>query len=129
LRRALAVAALAGAFLLATAVFPWPASLSWLRAVAFFSTLFIYMSTAGFIFPSSLALAMGPPGHIAGNASALIGFFQFLVSGCGPWLVTVLFDGTARPMALLMFLAAGGALLINLILAHHRHEAAMAALS
>ncbi len=129
LRRALFVAAIAGAVLLSSAIVPWPASLPWLRAAVFFPTLFIYMSTAGFIFPSSVALAMGPQGRIAGNASALIGFLQFLVSGCGTWLVTVLFNGTARPMTLVMFLAAATALLINLLLAHHRHEAAMTELS
>ena len=87
------------------------------------------MSTAGFIFPSATALAIGPQGRIAGNASALLGFLQFLISGCGTWLVSALFDGTARPMAIIMLAAAMTALLINLLLAQHHHEAAMLELS
>jgi DHA1 family bicyclomycin/chloramphenicol resistance-like MFS transporter len=72
---------------------------------------------------------MGPQGRIAGNASALLGFLQFLISGCGTWLVSALYDGTARPMAILMLGAAVAALVINLVLAQHRHEAAMMELS
>ncbi len=107
----------------------WPDGLRWLHYASFFLALFIYISTAGFVFPSATALAMGPQGHIAGNASALLGFVQFLISGFGTWLVSALYDGTARPMAELMLAAAAGALLINLSMAKHRHEEAMLVLS
>ena len=129
LRRALIVAVIAGVVLMLSTTIPWPDGLHWMRYASFFPSLFIYMSTAGFIFPSATALAMGPQGHIAGNASALLGFLQFLISGFGTWLVSILHDGTARPMALLMLAMAVGALLINLLMAQHRHEEAMLALS
>jgi DHA1 family bicyclomycin/chloramphenicol resistance-like MFS transporter len=129
LRRALVIAVIAGGVLMISAAVTWPHGLQWVHYVTFFGALFVYMSTAGFVFPSATALAMGPQGRIAGNASALLGFLQFLISGCGTWLVSALYDGTARPMAILMLAAAMTALLINLVLAHHRHEAAMMELS
>ena len=129
LRRALVVAVVAGAGLLLSSAIAWPDHLRWAHYATFFPTLFIYMSTAGFIFPSATALAMGPQGRIAGNASALLGFMQFLISGCGTWLVSALYDGSARPMAIIMLTAAIAALLINLTLARYRHEAEMMELS
>jgi MFS transporter, DHA1 family, multidrug resistance protein len=129
LRRALAVAVFAGAVLMIASTAPWPESWRWMNYLTFFPAIFFYMSAAGFIFPSATALAMGPQGRIAGNASALLGFLQFLVSGCGTWLVSTLYDGTARPMALIMLVAAIGALLINLAMAHHRNEEEMQKLS
>ena len=129
LRRALIVSVISGAVLMLSAGIAWPASLEWAHYATFFPAIFIYMSSAGFIFPSATALAMGPQGRIAGNASALLGFMQFVISGCGTWLVSALFDGTAKPMAIIMLAAAIAALLINLLLARHRHEAAMMELS
>jgi MFS transporter, DHA1 family, multidrug resistance protein len=129
LRRALFVSVAAAFILMLSAVIAWPDGLRWMHYASFFPSLFIYMSTAGFIFPSATALAMGPQGHVAGNASALIGFLQFLISGLGTWRVSVLHDGTARPMALLMLGAAVGALAINLLMARHKHEEAMMELS
>lgn len=129
LRRALIVAVIAGSLLMFSSAWAWPTQLQWLHYATFFPALFVYMSTAGFIFPSATALAMGPQGRIAGNASALIGFLQFLISGCGTWLVSELYDGTARPMAFVMLAAAAVAVLVNLLLAHPRHEAALAALA
>ncbi len=95
----------------------------------FFGPLFVFMSSLGFVLPTSTALAMGPQGRVAGNASALLGFLQFLVSGCGTWLVSALHDGTARPMGEVMLGCGAAALAVNLLLASHRHEAAMTALS
>ncbi len=129
LRRAIITAVAAGALLMFSSAIAWPNALHWAHYATFFPALFIYMCTAGFVFPGATALAMGPQGRIAGNASALIGFLQFLISGCGTWLVSALHDNTARPMALIMLTAAAAALLINLSMAQHRHEAAMLELS
>jgi DHA1 family bicyclomycin/chloramphenicol resistance-like MFS transporter len=129
LRRALFAAVAAGTVLMISATVHWPEELRWVHYATFFPALFIYMSTAGFIFPGATALAMGPQGRIAGNASALIGFLQFLISGIGTWLVSELHDNTARPMAFVMLAAAIGALVINLTMAKHRHEEAMLELS
>jgi MFS transporter, DHA1 family, multidrug resistance protein len=66
--------------------------------------LFIFLGTFGFIFPNTTVLAMSPHGANAGNASALLGFFQFLISAIGGIIVTNLpFSG---PVAMAVLIAA-----------------------
>jgi DHA1 family bicyclomycin/chloramphenicol resistance-like MFS transporter len=65
--------------------------------------LFIYLGTFGFIFPNTTVLAMSPHGANAGNASALLGCFQFLISAIGGIIVTNLpFSG---PVAMAVMIA------------------------
>lgn len=80
--------------------------------------LFFFVASLGFVFPTTTALAMAPHGRVAGSASAVMGCVQFLVSGAGGILVSVLqkrYMGSAVPMAALI--AAGGvsALMMNLL--------------
>jgi DHA1 family bicyclomycin/chloramphenicol resistance-like MFS transporter len=66
--------------------------------------LFVYLGTFGFIFPNTTVLAMSPHGANAGNASALLGCFQFLISAIGGIIVTNLpFSG---PVAMAVMIAA-----------------------
>ncbi len=76
--------------------------------------LFFFVSTLGFIFPTATSLALAPHGRNAGNASAVLGCVQFLLSGLSGMLVSALDNGTALPMCGLI--AGGGimALLVNL---------------
>ena len=60
LRRALIAAVVAGSALMLASTIAWPQEVQWLHYATFFPSLFIYMSTAGFIFPSTTALAIGP---------------------------------------------------------------------
>jgi DHA1 family bicyclomycin/chloramphenicol resistance-like MFS transporter len=65
--------------------------------------LFVYLGTFGFIFPNTTVLAMSPHGANAGNASALLGFFQFFISAVGGVVVTNLpFTG---PVAMAVLIA------------------------
>jgi DHA1 family bicyclomycin/chloramphenicol resistance-like MFS transporter len=77
MRVALCAASVAGAALLTFALLGrggfWPIYLS----------IFAAMASCGFIFPNAGALAMAPHGRHAGNASALLGFVQFALSGLG----------------------------------------------
>jgi DHA1 family bicyclomycin/chloramphenicol resistance-like MFS transporter len=50
--------------------------------------LFVFMGSCGFIFPNATVMAMSPHGANAGNASALLGCIQFLVSAIGGVIVT-----------------------------------------
>jgi MFS transporter, DHA1 family, multidrug resistance protein len=118
LRWALVVSVIAGTLVAISAVTHWGG------AVAFFVPLFFFVATFGFVFPSATALAMGPQGHVAGNASALLGCMQFAISGVGTWAVSFLHDGTARPMAEVMLGAAVVALGINLVMGRHVGEGA-----
>jgi DHA1 family bicyclomycin/chloramphenicol resistance-like MFS transporter len=63
------------------------------------ATLFLYVASIGAVLPLTVALAMGPHGRIAGNASALIGTLQFGIGAVVGGLLGLLQDGTALPMA------------------------------
>jgi len=63
------------------------------------ATLFCYVASIGAVLPLTVALAMGPHGRIAGNASALIGTLQFGLGAAVGGLLGLLQDGTALPMA------------------------------
>jgi MFS transporter, DHA1 family, multidrug resistance protein len=66
--------------------------------------LFVFLGTFGFIFPNTTVLAMSPHGANAGNASALLGCLQFLISAIGGIVVTNLpFSG---PVAMAVLIAA-----------------------
>ena len=93
LRRALIVACAGGAAMLAIALtgvggFP-----------LLYASIFTVMSSCGFIFPNATALAMAPHGRHAGNASALLGFIQFALSGLGGFAESAAHGASALPMA------------------------------
>jgi len=97
LRPALAVSlASAAAFLLVILT-------GWGGLWSAFACLFVFLGTFGFIFPNTTVLAMSPHGANAGNASALLGCLQFLISAIGGIIVTNLpFSG---PVALAILIA------------------------
>ena len=65
--------------------------------------LFVFLGTFGFIFPNTTVLAMSAHGDNAGNASALLGCCQFLISAIGGIIVTNLpFSG---PVAMAVMIA------------------------
>jgi DHA1 family bicyclomycin/chloramphenicol resistance-like MFS transporter len=67
------------------------------------------MSSQGFTMPNATVGALARHAAHAGSASALMGTLQFALAGVSGLLVGLLEDGTARPMAGLMFLGALGA--------------------
>lgn len=76
--------------------------------------LFICMASLSCILPNATACAMAGQGAHAGSASALIGSLQFCVAAGASSLVGVLHDGSARPMALVIFLCGVGTVLLAL---------------
>lgn len=97
LRRALMVAFASAAVLLVVILTGWGG----LWSVA--PCLFVFLGTFGFVFPNTTVLAMSPHGSNAGNASAMLGFFQFLISAIGGIIVTNLpFTG---PVAMALMIA------------------------
>lgn len=66
--------------------------------------IFFFISSLGFIYPNTTALAMAPHGKMAGNASAVLGCLQFLVSGLGGFLVSSLHNETVFPMTAVLAL-------------------------
>jgi DHA1 family bicyclomycin/chloramphenicol resistance-like MFS transporter len=107
LRSALVAATLSGMVLLTTSA---------MRIGGFAGVLvplFCFIASLGFVFPTTTALAMAPHGKAAGNASAVLGCIQFLVSGLGGMLISKLHNGTAVPMGFLIAVGSLGALIAN----------------
>jgi DHA1 family bicyclomycin/chloramphenicol resistance-like MFS transporter len=69
----------------------------------------------GFLMPLCFAGAMAPFPEVAGTASSLIGFLQALGSVLTGQLVSLLFDGSPRPLAALMALCVGGAVVAFIV--------------
>ncbi len=65
--------------------------------------LFGAISSLGFSFPNSTAAAMAPFGDRAGMAAALLGTLQFTIAAVVTFLVGYLHDGTALPLAAVIF--------------------------
>ncbi len=74
----------------------------------------VIMTSFGLILPNTTVGALSRHGAHAGSASALMGTLQFLLAAVSGSAMGWLTDGTARPMAALMLLGVGGALLLDL---------------
>ncbi len=70
--------------------------------------VFLIGVTAGFIFPPSAAAAVGLMPHIAGTASAMLGFIQLGMGGLGSLLASTLTHDTQVPVSILMLVISGG---------------------
>jgi DHA1 family bicyclomycin/chloramphenicol resistance-like MFS transporter len=62
--------------------------------------MFVYMVSFMLTMPPATAGALTPFPQIAGSASSLLAFCQFLAASTAALIVGLTFDGTARPMAL-----------------------------
>lgn len=105
LQAALAVAALAGATVLAVAWLTplWPA----LALPGTLAGLFVFVASLGFVGANAAAGALAHQGHQAGSASALMGTLQFALASASGAAVGLMNDGSARPMGLAMAVAGG----------------------
>jgi DHA1 family bicyclomycin/chloramphenicol resistance-like MFS transporter len=93
IRRALVVLVLSG---LALAALAWAGVRHPLAVVV---PMFFYMVALMMTMPQSAAGAMTPFPNVAGAASSLLAFVQFVVASTGALAVGLTFDGTVRPMA------------------------------
>ena len=78
------------------------AALAWTRVevpMAVIGPQFFYMIGCGLVMPTGMAGAVGPFPHMAGLASAILGFVQMTVAAVVGILVGQLYDGSAVPMA------------------------------
>ena len=71
-----------------------------------------YASGMGLVLPNSMAVALRPFPHIAGTASALLGFIQMSLSASATAFAGVVLDDTPKPMIYSMFILTVGALLL-----------------
>ncbi len=75
--------------------------------------IMITLGSMGLIMPNSAVGALSRHAAQAGSASALMGTLQFCLAALAGGLVGILSDGTARPMASLMLLAAAGVVIAD----------------
>ncbi len=75
--------------------------------------LFCFITCHGFIMPNTTALAMAPHGGAAGSASALLGTLQFVLGATAGTLVGALSNGTAVPLAAVIFGCGAAALAVH----------------
>jgi DHA1 family bicyclomycin/chloramphenicol resistance-like MFS transporter len=78
--------------------------------------LFLLFSTVGAAPTNALALAQEHYPHMAGAATALFGSIQFGIGAAIGVLVGIVHDGTALPMAAIIFAAAVASVVVNLSL-------------
>jgi MFS transporter, DHA1 family, multidrug resistance protein len=83
--------------------------------------LFVCIASLGCIIPNASALAMSGQGNRAGSASALMGCLQFSVAAGSAALVSLLHDGSAVPMAMVISLC--GALVVSVATLTRRLQA------
>lgn len=82
--------------------------------------LFLCVATTGVVSPTGSVIALEPYGHAAGAASALIGAARSVAGAAAGGLLTLFFDGTARPVGGVMAASALGALALSLVVARGR---------
>ena len=73
--------------------------------------MFAFMVTFTLTMPTATAGALTPFPQIAGSASSLLAFCQFVVASTAALLVGLTLDGTTRPMSLAIAVASVGAFL------------------
>lgn len=89
----------------------------------YFVLIFAFMASLGPLVPNTTALALTPFTKFAGSASALIGSLQMLLSAMASGLVSMLSNGTAVPMAMIMLICAAGALIVAIVRQSHTRMA------
>ena len=89
--------------------------------------LFCTFSGLGLVIPSTMVLALEEHGPIAGMASALGGALQMIAAGIVIVIVSLVFDGTARPMVTTIAACAVLALILTLATLGRREFAPQAA--
>jgi DHA1 family bicyclomycin/chloramphenicol resistance-like MFS transporter len=94
---------------------------------ALMAMLFITFAFLGLVIPTAMILALEEHGPIAGMASALGGTIQMVLGACAIAVSSALFDGTSRPMVLIIAGCAVGALLLSRVIRPARPEPAPAA--
>jgi MFS transporter, DHA1 family, multidrug resistance protein len=87
--------------------------------------LMVCVGSIGVIMPTGTVLALDPYGRIAGAASSLLGSTRFIGGVLGGVLITAFFDGTARPVAGVIFVGATMAFLLARAMLRREREVAV----
>ncbi|MCC5927804.1 MAG: multidrug effflux MFS transporter [Cyclobacteriaceae bacterium] len=74
----------------------------WFNLYTFVGLMFIFLTGQGLTNPNAAALTLAPFSKNAGSASALMGSFRMGMGGLVSAMVSVMHDGTAVPMVIMM---------------------------
>ncbi len=85
--------------------------------VALFAPHLVFLVGIGLVQPNATAAALEPMPRAAGVASSVLGVFQMAGGALAGFVVSALYDRTARPMAISVALLAGVALAAHATLA------------
>ena len=85
--------------------------------------LFLAFACLGLVIPSSMVMALEEHGPIAGVASALGGTIQFLTGAVMVTVASLIFDGTSRPMVIIIAACSVGAFILARLTLRHRAPA------
>jgi DHA1 family bicyclomycin/chloramphenicol resistance-like MFS transporter len=87
----------------------WPASV-----LALMLPMMLYSVAMGLVLPHAMAIALRPFAHIAGTASALLGFIQMAISAGASALIGVFLKTSPQPMVWMLLVITLGSLLLGL---------------
>ena len=110
------VMAVTASCLLLLASYLWPASV-----LALMLPMMLYSVAMGLVLPHSMAIALRPFAHIAGTASALLGFIQMSLSAAASALTGAFLTTSPQPMVWILLAIASVSLLLGLR-AHRLYE-------
>jgi DHA1 family bicyclomycin/chloramphenicol resistance-like MFS transporter len=102
-------ASASGIMLLSTTLFPD-------SLLALILPMVFYSAGMGLVLPNSMAVALRPFPHIAGTASALLGFIQMGLSSAATALIGVYLQDTPAPMVNFMFFTTVISLCLGILL-------------
>ena len=74
----------------------------------------IYSTAMGLVLPHAMAIALKPFAHIAGTASALLGFIQMSLAAASSALTGQFLATSAQPMVWMLLVIALGSLALGL---------------
>jgi DHA1 family bicyclomycin/chloramphenicol resistance-like MFS transporter len=94
--------------------------------VGIFIPVFVFVASAGFVFPNGSAIAMMRHGSIAGIASALLGTNQFIIAAIATVALGGIGQTSALPMAIVIAACGTAATLLNFLTLSSKLEAAPA---
>lgn len=101
--------ATAASGLLLVSCYAWPASV-----LALLLPMMLYSTAMGLVLPHSMAIALRPFAHIAGTASALLGFIQMSLAAGASALTGIFLTTTPKPMVWVLLVIALLSLLLGL---------------
>ncbi len=103
------ILAMCASVLLLACSHAWPTSV-----LALMLPMALYSIAMGLVLPHAMAIALRPFAHIAGTASALLGFIQMSLSAAASALIGAFLTTTPRPMVWMLLVIAFTSLLLGL---------------